>query len=314
MTSSDSAAGPTFAITGGTGGIGLAVCEALARKGARLLAVVRSEARGRELEQRLTGLVPGAVIEPVIADLASLGAVREAAAEIARRAPRLEGLILNAAVVTDQRERTVDGLERQFAVNHLAGFLLATRLLPVLRAGAPSRIVVVASRASRGASIDLENLSSQGAYAPIRVYGTTKLENILFTRALARRLEGSGITVNALHPGAVRTALLATLIRHADGPPSLFARVVAPLRRVAGAVKRRILPPPPVIKWWDTPEEAAERVVYLATSDSVAGTTGAYFENSREVEGPPLSLDLDLAEGLWALSERMVAAKLGGEQ
>jgi retinol dehydrogenase-14 len=309
MTSNSS----TFVVTGATGGIGLAVCRSLALHGVRLLAVVRTEARGRELAQQLARSVPGVIVEPVVADLASLAAVRGAATEIARRAPRLQGLILNAAVVTDERELTVDGLERQFAVNHLAGFLLATSLVPALRAGAPSRVVVVASRASRGASIDLDNLSSQGVYAPTRVYATTKLENILFTRVLARRLAGTGVTVNALHPGVVKTVLLDTLIRHDDGPPSIVQRAVAPLRRIAGAVKRRILPARPRVKWWDTPEEAAGRVAYLALSPEVAGTTGGYFEDDRVVEGPPLSQDLDLAEALWARSERLVAAKPGGE-
>lgn len=311
MTQSESAPETTFAVTGASGGIGLAVCEALARKGIRLLAIVRNEARGRELVQRLEGAVPGARIEMVIADLGSLAAVRSAAAEIARRAPKLQGLILNAAVVTDRREVTADGLERQFAVNHLAGFLLATSLIPVLRAGAPSRIVVVASKASRGASIDLENLSSQGEYAPTRVYATTKLENILFARALARRLEGSGITVNALHPGVVRTVLLETLIRHYDGPGSILRRAIAPARRVAGIIKRMILPPRPLVKWFDTPEEAAERVVYVATAESVAATTGAYFEDFKAVDGPPLSQDRDLGEALWVRSERLVAGRRG---
>jgi retinol dehydrogenase-12 len=302
---------PAFVMTGGTSGIGRACCESLVRRGHRLIVVARNATKGRELIDHLAAFHSNANVDLVLADLASLTSVDLAATEIARRAPRLRGLILNAAVVTDRRELTVDGLERQFAVNHLAGFLLATRLVRALCLAAPSRVVVVSSNAAHEGAIDLEDLSSPGAYSPTQTYATTKLENILFTRALSRRLESVGVTVNALTPGTVRTALLDAWERNRNRQSSIARRMVAPLRRMAGRVKRSVLGTPPQPSYLDTLEEAAERVLYLATSPQVDGVTGAYFDKNVAVEGPLLGQDFDLAEALWDRSARLVAMKIG---
>src|SRR3954447_5574619 len=183
-----------------------------------------------------------------------LASVRSAGDEIARRHPRIGLLINNAAVITRRREVTADGLERQFAVNHLAHLLLTLRLLDALRAGAPARIVNVSSGAHAGQRIDFDDLMSERDYRRDQVYGRTKLANILFTHELARRLQGTGVVANAVHPGVVATGLLADYMgmsagRHRFGTP---------------------------------PGGGAEPIVYLAASPDLAGVSGRFFDRCTE--------------------------------
>jgi NAD(P)-dependent dehydrogenase (short-subunit alcohol dehydrogenase family) len=216
--------------------------------------------------------------EVIRADLSSMASVRSAAEEIARRHPRIGLLINNAGVITRRREVTADGLERQFAVNHLAPFLLTVRLLGALRAGAPARIVNVSSGAHSGQRLDFDDLMSERDYRRDRVYSRTKLANILFTHELAQRLEGSGVTANAVHPGVVATGLLSDYMGMPAG------------RRSFGS----------------TPERGAEPIVYLAASPEVADISGRYFDRCTETRSSAASYDEAAARRLWDESERLV--------
>jgi retinol dehydrogenase-14 len=207
--------------------------------------------------------------------------VRAAAATIRDRHPQIHVLINNAGVIVRQREVTVDRLERQFAVNHLAHFLLTRLLLDRLEAGAPSRIVNVTSGAHQGGTLDLNDLQSERRYDPVRVYGRTKLANILFTYELARRVQGTGVTANCVHPGVIATKLLSDYMN---------------LPVVGGALART---------FGASPEKAATGIVHLAASPEVEGLTGTYFDGRRVTRSSPASYDDALARRLWEASERL---------
>ena len=187
-------------------------------------------------------------------------------------------LINNAGIITRRREVTADGLERQLAVNHLAPFLITLRLLDALRAGEPSRIVNVSSGAHAGQRLEFDDLLSERDYRRDRVYGRTKLANILFTHELARRLEGSGVTANAVHPGVVATGLLSDYLGMPAG------------RRSFGT----------------TPDRGAEPILYLAASPEVAGVSGRYFDRCTETRSSAASYDEAAARRLWEESLRLV--------
>jgi NAD(P)-dependent dehydrogenase (short-subunit alcohol dehydrogenase family) len=273
-------AGRVCVVTGATRGIGRAVAEGLAQRGATVVLIARRPEEGAKVAQEIAArsLVPPVV---VTADLSSQQSVRKAAGELGRLYPRLHVLINNAGVFTRRREVTVDGVELQFAVNHLAYFLLANLLLDQLRAGSPSRIINVASAAHAGAHLDFEDLQGHQSYDGNRAYSQSKLANILFTYELARRLVGSGITVNCLHPGVIGTRLLADYM----GLP-LAGRALA---STFGA----------------KPERGAETIIYLATSPEAEDVTGRYFENKRPVRSSRESYDEATARRLWEISAGM---------
>jgi NAD(P)-dependent dehydrogenase (short-subunit alcohol dehydrogenase family) len=273
-------AGRTCVVTGATRGIGRATAESLARAGASVVLVVRSAEDGALVARDIAESAP---IKPDVltADLSSQASIRMAAAEIGRRYPSLHVLINNAAVFTRRRELTVDGLELQFAVNHLAYFLLTNLVLDQLRAGAPSRIINVSSGTHAGAALDFADLQGEMSYSGNRAYSQSKLANILFTYELARRLVGTGITANCLHPGVIATQLLADYM----GVP-VAGRALA---RTFGA----------------KPEAGAETIVYLATSSDVESITGKYFENKRPGPSSRESYDEAAARRLWEISERL---------
>ncbi len=269
-------AGVVAVVTGATRGIGRPVAERLAALGARVVLPVRDPAQGEhvvEAIQQRNGLA-----EMIRADLSSMASVRSAANEIARRHPRIGLLINNAGVITPRREVTAGGLERQLAVNHLAPFLLTLGLLGALEAGAPARIVNVSSGAHSGQRLDFDDLMSERDYRRDRVYSRTKLANILFTHELARRLEGSGVTANAVHPGVVATGLLSDYLGMPAG------------RRAFGT----------------TPERGAEPIVYLAASPDLAGVSGRYFDRCRETRSSAASYDEAAARRLWEESETLI--------
>ena len=216
-----------------------------------------------------------------MADLGSQREIRAAAAEFLDRYDRLDVLIHNAAVLPRERRVSADGLELQFAVNHLAPFLLTELLLERLRASAPARIVVVGSEAHRQGRIDFDDLQSERSYHRLRAYRQSKLANLLFTRELSRRLQGSGVTVNAVHPGVVITGLLFSGWR--------IARLARPFLR--------------------TPAEGAKELVYLALSPEVAGVSGGYFVNQRPREPAPRATDPEVAKRLWAVSEELTRGR-----
>ena len=277
---SSAMAGRVCVITGATRGIGRATAEGLARLGARVVLVCRRKEDGDAVARDITAqsrVVP----DLVTADLSSQTSIRQAAGYLRGRYPQLHVLINNAGVIPRNREVTVDGLEMQFAVNHLAYFLLTNLLLPLLQAGAPSRIINVSSGAHTHATLDFDDLQSERGYEAKPVYSRSKLANILFTYELARRLTGTGVTANCLNPGVVATRMLADYMG--------IARAGAALARTFGA----------------KPEEGAETSIYLASSPEVESVTGMYFERKQPIASSRASHDEAAARRLWEVSERL---------
>jgi len=280
-----SLAGKTCVLTGATSGIGLAAASELAARGARLVLVARNPARADEAVGAIRARTPGAAVELVRGDLASLRTVRAAASAVLERCPAIDVLFNNAGVVKLRREVTADGYEVTFAVNHLAYFLFTKLLLDRLRATSGARIVSTASEAHRfGGGLDWDDLQSERRYRIFTVYGRSKLCNILWTRELARRLAGSGVTANCFHPGAVATRL--------GQSDALWTRIVG-----------RILPL--VLR---TPERGAATGVWLATAPELAGVSGRYFADEREKRPARFAEDDAAAQRLWALSEALVGS------
>jgi NAD(P)-dependent dehydrogenase (short-subunit alcohol dehydrogenase family) len=197
--------GKTVLVTGANTGIGLETAAGLAAQGAKVVITARDMAKGRTAVGEITSRHPDASVDVMQLDLAKLSDVRRFAKDFSERHPKLDVLINNAGLVLDKRSLTEDGLETTFQVNHLGPFLLTNLLLDNLKAAAPSRIVNVASTAHRSATIDFDDLQTERGYRSMRAYAKSKLCNILFTRELARRLAGTGVTANSLHPGTVRT-------------------------------------------------------------------------------------------------------------
>jgi retinol dehydrogenase-14 len=276
----DTMTGRVCIVTGATRGIGRATAEGLARLGGTVVLVSRRLEDGQRVSREIGG-APGGQPDVVAADLSSQTSIRHAAEELRRRYPALHVLINNAGIITRKREVTIDGIEMQFAVNHLAYFLLTQLLLGSLRAGVPSRVINVSSGAHVGATLDFEDLQGERSYRANRAYGQSKLANILFTHELARRLNGTGITANCLHPGVVGTKLLADYMGAPAG---------------AGALART---------FGATPERGAATSIYLASSVEVEGVTGQYFEDKRARRSSRESYDEAAARRLWAISERL---------
>ncbi|HUC68191.1 MAG TPA: SDR family oxidoreductase [Stellaceae bacterium] len=275
-------AGKLCVVTGATSGIGLVAAERLAAAGARLILVGRDKARGEAARTRIQRHAPGAQLTLRYADLSLVAEMNRLAAEIAAAEPRIDVLINNAGAMFTSRSVTADGLERTFALNHMAYFVLASRLRGALATAAPARIVNVASEAHRGNVLDFADLQSARGYRGFRVYGRSKLANILFTRELARRLEGSGITANCLHPGFVAS-------RFGDNNPGL--------PRLGIGIAKRFFAL--------SPEQGAETVVYLAASPEVAGVTGGYFDKCRVRLPSAQAQDDAAARRLWEESAKL---------
>jgi retinol dehydrogenase-12 len=298
-------------VTGGTRGIGLAVARGLLARGARVLVTGRDAAAGaRAVEALRRGLPVGAHADPAAAaqymqvDACDQSDVRALAAQVRAAFTRLDLLVHNAAFVADAWRATQDGVEAQFAANHLAVMTLTWELLPMLHASAPARVVVTASQVERGASTSFATLAQPvpiTPYAPNGVYAQTKLANMLFCRVLARQLAGSGVTVNALHPGVVRTGLLDALERSGRAPaPGLRTR----LRASAGSLLRRAGLRAPIQDWAIDTERGARTTLAVATSPALAETQGSYFMDERLATPSATSLDDALAQSLWLLSNR----------
>jgi retinol dehydrogenase-12 len=275
--------GKVCVVTGGTDGIGKAAAHGLALRGATLLVHGRDPAKGARAVAELKASSGNASIEFLQADFASLADVRRLAAEIAQRAPRVDVLVNNAGGVFAKRTLSQDGYELTFAVNHLAPFLLTHLLLDTLKSGAPARIVTTSSEAHRRAKIAFDDLQSARKYSPMGVYGSSKLANILFTRVLARRLEGTAITATCLHPGFVKTSFG----RGFEVSP-LLGKLFALISRFAR-----------------TPEQGAETVIYLSASPEVQGASGGYYFDCRLKAPSAAAQDDAAAERLWQLSERL---------
>lgn len=265
---------------------------------------VRYPDRAAGLCDEVQRATPTAQILCLPLDLGDLASVRRFATEVRTRLPMLDGLLLGAAVVTAEREVTIDGLERQFGVNHLAHLLLARELLPVLRAAAPSVVVFVSSLASLEAKIDFDDLLGARSYDRAVTYARSKLANVMSARALADREVGTGVSVYSAHPGVVRTALLETLRGVDETPPTRLAAAVAAVRRGAGRLRRSLRRRAPA-PWWDEPEVAAERLVKLLTELLPPGVSGAFIVNGRPHEVAPQARDSEAIERLWTASVRL---------
>jgi NAD(P)-dependent dehydrogenase (short-subunit alcohol dehydrogenase family) len=269
---------PTYLVTGANAGIGRAVTRQLAAAGGRVLMACRSRERGEEARSGIRESVDGARLEVLQADLSSQRQVRELAAAVRERTGRLDALVNNAGVYLPERRTSPDGLELQLAVNYVAPFLLTRELGPLLRESAPSRVVTVASMEHRLGRIHFDDLQLEDGYSGGRAYRQSKLATVLWTRELARRWEGRGVTANAVHPGVAFTRLVYRI--------SALSRLV---------------------KWLlKSPEEAAEGPVYLATSPEVADVTGAYFRGTRRVRPAGRARDPEKARRLWRETERLV--------
>jgi NAD(P)-dependent dehydrogenase (short-subunit alcohol dehydrogenase family) len=273
--------GKLCVLTGGTSGIGRETAAALAGLGARLALVCRDRRRGEETAAEIAARTGNSQVVLHLADLSSREEVRRVAGELLASHPEIHLLVNNAGIVNLGRSLTVDGIEAVFATNHLAYFHLTLLLLDRLRASAPARIVNVASEAHRWGHIDLDDLGNERRYRAMRVYGESKLANVLFTYELARRLAGSGVTVNCLHPGAV-----ATRLGHNNG---VIARALT-----------RVLRP-----FFRTPAQGAETSIWVATAPEIEGVSGQYFVGRRATRSSPASYDEVIARRLWDASLKL---------
>lgn len=277
--------GKTVVITGGTSGIGEVAALELAQMGARIVLVGRDKPRAQTTLARLRERGPGLAHTVHYADLTRLAEMKRVAAQIAGAEPRIDVLINNAGAMFAARRVTEDGLERTFALNHMAYFVVTAGLRERLTASAGARIVNTASDAHRGAMLDFDNLQSEKGFGALQAYGRSKLCNILFTRELARRLHGTGVTANCLHPGFVAT-------RFGDQSGGLISHMV-------WLAKYFAIPP----------TEGAKTVVYLASSPEADGVSGKYFYKCRATTPSPAAEDDQAASALWERSVALAGVK-----
>lgn len=277
--------GKTVLITGANSGVGFAMAEALVRRGARLLMVCRDARRGAIAWESLMQAATCAAPVLMLADLSVQAQIRELSVDIHQRFPRIDVLINNAGGVFAKRELSVDGIEKTFATNHLAPFLLTSLLLDLVLAAPAGRIVNVTSELHGAKQEFLDDLQSERTYNFLRAYKYTKLGNILFTYELARRLAGGRVAVNCFSPGASRTRFGDNM----TGLPALFPLVM-----------KRI----PIL--FKDPEYGARTGVYLAAAPEAIGFTGRYFFRGRAVRSEPITYDREVAARLWDISSRLV--------
>ncbi len=273
----------TILVTGATNGIGLEASITLAREGHKVVLVGRDEAKTRRTVDEVKQRSGSSNVESMLCDFSSQASIRAFAEAYRAKYDRLDVLVNNAGTVNEHRTLTKDGIESTFAVNHLGYFLLTNLLLDLLVKSAPSRIVVVSSAAHYRGTMDLEDLGfEKGGYGIMKAYTRSKLANVMMTRSLAKRLEGKGVLVNALHPGGVATGIW-------DRAPKWTQPILA-------VVKKLVL---------ITPEEGGKTLSFLATSPEVS-VSGKYFEKNKQKGCAPLARDEALAEKLWAKSAELV--------
>ena len=266
-------------ITGATSGIGRASAIDLGNLGAKLILVGRNRALGEELVREIQRAGNNDV-ELMIADLESQAQIRKLAADFLATKQPLHVLMNNAGVFNMKRRTTSDGLEQVFAINHLAYFMLTLLLLDRIKESAPARIINVSSDLHQRASVKFDDLGGERSYGGVSSYGQSKLANILFTYELARRLEGTGVTVNCVHPGAVATNLARN-----NGLTTVAWKLASTFMKSA--------------------ETGARTQVYLASSPEVEGVTGKYFIDSKEARSSSESRDANVARRLWEVSAQM---------
>jgi NAD(P)-dependent dehydrogenase (short-subunit alcohol dehydrogenase family) len=268
-------------VTGATSGIGLATAQSLAEQGATVIVVGRNPGKGVDTAARIRQATGNAAVEFMLADLSVQAQVHALASEFGRRYPRLDVLVNNAGGFFMKRQLSPDGIEMTFALNYLAVFLLTNLLLEPLKASGAARIVNVSSDMHRAATISFDDLEGKARYSGMRAYGQAKLAVVLFSYELARRLAGTGITVNALHPGFVAT----NLFRNSGG----VVKWLAPLLKLVAV----------------SPEEGAQTNIYLASAPEVEGVTGRYFAGNKPVRSSDASYDEAVADRLWKISAEL---------
>jgi NAD(P)-dependent dehydrogenase (short-subunit alcohol dehydrogenase family) len=281
--------GKSVLVTGGTGGIGRATAIGLAALGARVAITGRDLPRAASVAAEIRGTTGNPEVAAFAADLSSQAEVRRLADAVLDAYPRLDVLLNNVGGSWNTRHVTADGLERTFAVNHLAAFLLTNLLLDRLKASAPARVVTVSSAAQSTGAIDFDDLQSERDYSERRTYPQAKLASVMFTYELARRLEGTGVTANVLHPGVVNTAFGAE-------DPGLIFKVLVPFMR-------------PFMK---TPAKGAATSIFLASSPEVEGVSGQYFANSSPRASSKASYDVPAATRLWLVSADLAGLEPSG--
>jgi len=269
-------------VTGGTNGIGKSTAQELARMGATVVIVGRDAQKTSHVVQEVRAASRSNSVDSLLADLSSEQEVRRLAAEFKSKYSHLHVLVNNAGGFFMRRQLRSDGIEMTFALNHLASFLLTNLLLDTIKASAPARIINVSSNAHASGKIEFDNLQGERQYGP-KAYDNSKLANILFTMELARRLEGTGVTVNALHPGFVAT-----------GFAKNNGKVIAALVSLITPLIAR------------SPAKGAETSVYLASSQNVTSITGEYFFDSQVIPAAPQATDMVVARKLWDVSAEIV--------
>lgn len=282
MTRSGSAAGRTVLVTGSTSGIGRALAEALATAGATVGIVARDAARGETVRAEIGTATGASGIHPFVADLSSQVDVRRLAAEVADSFPRLDVLVHCAGTFIRRRTLTADGFETMFATNALAPFLLTNLLRDRLTDSAPARVLILAAPST--VKLDFDDLQAERRFRALTAFGASKAADLLFTFELARRLEGTGVTANAVHPGLVRTRLM--------------RQAPAPLRWATWLVSA-------------PPTRAAEAITPLALAPEFEGRTSRFFKAGREIEPPPYTRDPDVARRLWDVSTTLTKLNEG---
>jgi NAD(P)-dependent dehydrogenase (short-subunit alcohol dehydrogenase family) len=270
-------------VTGATNGIGKATAQALAQMGATVVIVGRDAQKAAQVTEEVRAASDNQNVEWLLADLSSQQDIRRLATEFKSKYSQLHVLLNNAGGTFVKRQLSVDGIEMTFALNHLAYFLLTNLLLDTIKASAPARIINVSSGAHSGGKIEFDNLQGERSYSGMGPYGNSKLANILFTTELARRLEGTGVTVNALHPGLVSTGF-------GKNNPGI-------LMTIMGAVI-------PLIA--RSPEKGAATSIYLASSPEVQSITGKYFVDCKVTRPAPQATDSAVARKLWDISAETV--------
>jgi NAD(P)-dependent dehydrogenase (short-subunit alcohol dehydrogenase family) len=269
-------------ITGATSGIGKATALELAEKGATVVIFARNKIKGENTIKEIADKSGNKKLDLLIGDLSSLESVRMASEEFRKKYQRLDVLVNNAGIFINYRKTTSEGFEYTFGVNHLSHFLLTSLLLDILKSSAPSRIINLSSEAQHNAQIDFNDLMSEEKFSGFKAYGQSKLANILFTYELSRRLEGTGVTVNAVHPGVVNT--------HFGSDSKGVIKVMLALFK-------------PFLR---SPRKGAETSVYLCKSPEVEGVTGKYFADCHEIRSNEESYDPEIARRLWEISVKLV--------